>query len=975
MRKKAKTEEPEVYHVEVITAARVAPVTDSTDDEPEASTGNPRKKKKDRWTARWEYFVKWAGYDSDQNSWEPEENVADCQRLLASFWEHIGLDNEDYPVGYTVPAKEHWIKREKKFFAREYSNAQERLRKKREQEERERSRKPKKKGKSAIEGPSRPRSGPSFKRSKQTTADVGDVSSSDSDEDKPLSKIVVPFKRKVARLSSDDDSIVEAVPMKIPKKSHFTKEISENQAQEEENSPEGAPSPSSLFMSSPPPEVPAAQPRAQIKPIPLPALKKPLAPAKQIKRLVNPHIKIAAGAVDTSASNSAISTKQRLSQMALDPVLPKSSSFPMPPTVDSDKRRLILTPTEINPLTTLNFKRRPSVTQNPTIHVNQDQSIGTSTDTNTTSTSAQLTKSTGEQMHKTAIREDRKLSSSSKADILDHEPLRQAELFLRDIMPPELAGPIMPILEIEQEALPPKAFFPRKIPPPTRIPKKWKWTGSLVLEESDRLNELCNVTIQDCTEPLAMALRLNIVMTGVEKIIASSFHDFADASTFLRACHPASQLARIVPQSDTDASSLMTLRLYMSKNKQIILTPVSLDEHIVGHMLLFPPNNSDLCQRFNVPSQLQQYDSLIVALLPWKLSSKQIALDWRNSFVHHLARHTSIEPTIADSARWERSIRTKVSYHHALRILKFPNALHDFMVQEHRRPFCIWWEGGDSIKGRMGVETAYLSSIMEQCRAANVGSKAAARVVFVHVGALATVHKLPGFTERRTRQPLVHFYIYGSHECVAPDVWGVREIWPCGGIITFTPQSVLDDFQGVLHRIRQVHAHPLWACYIMPSVLGMIARLTCRNEDPLHVYDRDEFLHKELLMAINEGDLAMLTAPQHDQYRISASHLSQRWIYDHLLVHAESEREILECAVSSFNTQYSNKQRSEWMSVVLTDISADLSCMQRQPVFMKDYRRYVVLKSEDEVITWNDGLEWATTTAFDFRDDFFPNQD
>jgi hypothetical protein len=155
-------DEEEVYHVEVITKARVAPVSDSSsEDEPESSvSGILRKKKKDKThsQARWEYWVKWAGYDTDANSWEPEKNVADCQRLLSSFWDHIGMDNEDYPVGYEVHAKESWIRKEKKFFAREYKGLQEQR---------------KKEVKKSGSTPTRSSTTSSSAKGKQKAADVG----------------------------------------------------------------------------------------------------------------------------------------------------------------------------------------------------------------------------------------------------------------------------------------------------------------------------------------------------------------------------------------------------------------------------------------------------------------------------------------------------------------------------------------------------------------------------------------------------------------------------------------------------------------------------------------------------------------------------------------------------------------------------------------------------------------------------------
>ena len=46
---------------------------------------------------------------ANNSSWEPSENVADCTRLLESFWKHVGMDNEDYPTGYEVSAEPEWI--------------------------------------------------------------------------------------------------------------------------------------------------------------------------------------------------------------------------------------------------------------------------------------------------------------------------------------------------------------------------------------------------------------------------------------------------------------------------------------------------------------------------------------------------------------------------------------------------------------------------------------------------------------------------------------------------------------------------------------------------------------------------------------------------------------------------------------------------------------------------------------------------
>lgn len=199
--------------------------------------------------------------------------------------------------------------------------------------------------------------------------------------------------------------------------------------------------------------------------------------------------------------------------------------------------------------------------------------------------------------------------------------------------------------------------------------------------------------------------------------------------------------------------------------------------------MLFPHVVGVLTKRFGVPVELHRKGNLVAALIPWALSPAQVAEEWRRPYSATIPPDTQLEQTLLDRPRWDRSIRTKATYHHALRILKFPLWLHKFMSEEeHDRSFCIWWEAGDGndSKREPGAETMMLSSIMAQCRAKNYGQKADARVVFVHVGALKTLHRLPRIVERRSKKPEVQFYTYGTHESIPRAYWGVREIYPCG---------------------------------------------------------------------------------------------------------------------------------------------------------------------------------------------------
>jgi hypothetical protein len=59
-----------------------------------------------------------------------------------------------------------------------------------------------------------------------------------------------------------------------------------------------------------------------------------------------------------------------------------------------------------------------------------------------------------------------------------------------------------------------------------------------------------------------------------------------------------------------------------------------------------------------------------------------------------------------------------------------------------------------------------------------------------------------------------------------------------GGVVTFTPQAIIDNTADVWDKIREVKDHPLWICYILPSVLGVVAKVSCKENDPVEIFDR-----------------------------------------------------------------------------------------------------------------------------------------
>jgi hypothetical protein len=202
-----------------------------------------------------------------------------------------------------------------------------------------------------------------------------------------------------------------------------------------------------------------------------------------------------------------------------------------------------------------------------------------------------------------------------------------------------------------------------------------------------------------------------------------------------------------------------------------------LDLKVVGLLVIFSPGLETVLSRFQVPSDMQHGSPLLAALFGWALPSSVIRdYEWRPP-LQDVAQIAGLP--ILDAGRRDRTLRHKVMYHHALRILKFPDWLHDTMSMPNR-PYCVWYEGGDDPSHAAGLETVLLNNILKYCGAKNVGYKTDVRAVFVHVGALRTLYKLPAFPERRSRRVELRFFTYGTHAAVAPERWGIREIYPLG---------------------------------------------------------------------------------------------------------------------------------------------------------------------------------------------------
>ncbi|KAG6819205.1 hypothetical protein H0H93_014345, partial [Arthromyces matolae] len=251
-------------------------------------------------------------------------------------------------------------------------------------------------------------------------------------------------------------------------------------------------------------------------------------------------------------------------------------------------------------------------------------------------------------------------------------------------------------------------------------------------------------------------------------------------------------------------------------------------------------------------------------------------------------------------------------------------------------------------------------------------------VIFIHVDAIKHLHNFRGFQESISSSLSV-FFAFGSHLSAS----GPREIYPCGGIVTFTAEALEQEPWQVCKQIRYINGHPLWGCYILPSALGLAIQLHALQkrsnifEDlERQVFIFGKFLFIKVLKAIEDGEVALITSP----HESASSGPDKDWIEKYWLCRPRGLRQTLETCLKAFAERFSDLPKAEWNALSRKDVSEDLRCMRSQPVLMNAYRRYVVLDSsvtmgarrkQQRVDEPYYQLEWVSTEKFNFGDDFY----
>ncbi|KAH8100518.1 hypothetical protein BXZ70DRAFT_937606 [Cristinia sonorae] len=534
----------------------------------------------------------------------------------------------------------------------------------------------------------------------------------------------------------------------------------------------------------------------------------------------------------------------------------------------------------------------------------------------------------------------------------------------------------------QPKEIPRAALGPLALP---RIQRKWKWEGELhVQSDKDQSRMLCKVALNEASDPRKCGLPFKLCIGEQKSILLRKMHDISDLMLVLPACAAFTQACKVGPQEAADSDVLKTLEKFMRKKRMFTYAPALLDGDPTGLIIVFPSAFDDLSDLFQLPPNLRAPDGLVAVLCPWMLPIGDFEkYDWVSKENLLQPEKSLLDPGYAGIMRsaTRKQVLDNPLYQRGLRILKFPKYLHDFMSKPNR-PYCLWYgqaTGSGQPPTPPDYETACLQAILNHCGATNVGLKKDVKAVFLHVGMLPTMWKVGAMSARRSKRPELRFFTYGTHETVHPSRWGLKEVWPIGGVVTFTMKAVTENLFDVCRLVDRVNRHPLWTCFIPPVVVGAVAKATSKGSDPLVLFDRNEGFCAPLLSLIEDGKLSLLTAPplRRQPREIGTgkgwADLRTAWISGQFSLISMKSRSILDACLRSFDALHGKTPESEIASAVAQNAMKEMDSMQFQPVIMDEYRRFVVVKGATEKVHDDDReiLEVVSCSSFDFKDDYF----
>ncbi|KAJ3794930.1 hypothetical protein GGU11DRAFT_794114 [Lentinula aff. detonsa] len=224
-----------------------------------------------------------------------------------------------------------------------------------------------------------------------------------------------------------------------------------------------------------------------------------------------------------------------------------------------------------------------------------------------------------------------------------------------------------------------------------------------------------------------------------------------------------------------------------------------------------------------------------------------------------------------------------------------------------------------------------------------------ATIVFVHITQIQEFALRSSNLRENKVNPI--FITYGKDP--SNEIWNIGEVYPFGGIVTFTTKALVNHANLLVKKVREVAMHPLWEVYLVPSVLGLAIKKYYGDTRVWESLD-DSFAFNDILDMIDEEIVHLISDP-------AASDL--HWNLQQHILRILSHEEIVKLCVDAASER--NIEYDSATFAVNEEIADKFRTLQIQPKFFKEYRRYIVLTEDFEKVP-SDGLEISSLQSFYF---------
>ncbi|KAI9572746.1 hypothetical protein HD554DRAFT_2285215, partial [Boletus coccyginus] len=492
-----------------------------------------------------------------------------------------------------------------------------------------------------------------------------------------------------------------------------------------------------------------------------------------------------------------------------------------------------------------------------------------------------------------------------------------------------------------------------------RIPKKWKWSGDLFISTSEKKTELlCAVTIAD-PSGTSITSHINLLLSSLNSLRILKLYPIMDLSPLLRACGKPQFFGRLESNEPGEEVIIHGLEYHLTSEGLAAVIPLLLDGAEVALLIVFPGAQQGLTKALQVPEDLLSGTPLVVVLLPLLVS----AMTSTNT-----AGQRSINTVIQSSLNSQNvlvpyELPQEAMLYQAMSLLCFPKTLLDFLNNPSTsRTYCIWPLPDQSLPE---LDTVMLQCILKSTEAVLAKLDEDVRVVFISNQHLEMLHTMPSLVTKLANSSEIQFWTYGYSASLAYQRWRLQEIYPLGGIVTFTSSALAEDLVGCYQLMSQIIEHPLWDCYLIPEVLAVSHQL-CSDGG---LSTPSELCLGPILDFINLGLISVIRMPEKG-YSNKVTWLSQ--VFDHS---GTSGHELLEVYTGVLGSHPATLGMTSEQLITFTnnELAKDLSNAKIQPTFMENYRRFVIIRaaSEETIPFDKDGLEWSPLSQFSFKDDYF----